>query len=68
MVTRASQPSQHRLGCSNYEKNWRGQHHFALRHVKSQQQKVKHFKLLEAMFNSDRDFFKEMRKIHGFNK
>ncbi len=36
----------------------RGQYHYALRCVKSQKQKVKRFKLLEAMFNSDRDFLK----------
>ncbi len=46
----------------------RGQYHFALRCVKSQKQQVKCFKLLEAMFNSDRDFFKEVYKILGFNK
>ncbi len=35
----------------------RGQYHYALRHAKSQKQQVKCLKLLEAMFNSDRDFF-----------
>ncbi len=46
----------------------RGQYHYALRRVKSQKHQVKRFKLLETMFNSDRDFFKEVHKIHGFNK
>ncbi len=48
----------------------RGQYHYhyALRHVESQKQQVKCLKLLEAMFNCDRDFFKEVHKIRGFNK
>ncbi len=46
----------------------RGQYHYALRCGKSQKQQVKHLNLLKAMFNSDRDVFKEVHKISGFNK
>jgi hypothetical protein len=33
--------------------------------MKTEKEQIKQFKLLNAFFSSDRDFFKEVRNIHG---
>jgi len=46
----------------------RAQYHYAIKRAKSNKTLIKRFKLLEAMYSSDRDFFKEVRKIRGLSK
>ncbi len=41
----------------------RAQYHFAIKRSRSQNEQIKKFKVMLALFSSDRDFFKEVRKI-----
>ncbi len=46
----------------------RVQYHYAIRRSRSQYEQIKKFKVMHALFSSDRGFFKEVRKICGHVK
>ncbi len=46
----------------------RAQYHYAIKHSRSQNEQIKKFKVMHALFSSDRDFFKELSKIRGHAK
>ncbi len=46
----------------------RAQYHYAIKRSRSQNEQIKKFKVMHALFSSDRDFFKEVKKICGHAK
>ncbi len=46
----------------------RAQYHYAIKHSRSQNEQIKKVKVMHALFASDRDFFKEVRKIRAHAK
>lgn len=46
----------------------RAKYHYALRHVRSEKEKLKRLKLLSSMFSSDRNFFKEVKRLRGHDR
>ncbi len=46
----------------------RAQYHYSIKRSRSQNEQIKEFKLMHALFSGDRDFFKEVSNIRGHAK
>ncbi len=46
----------------------RAQYNYAIKRSRSQNEQIKKFKVMHALFSSDSDFFKEVRKMRGHAK